>query len=110
MVFLSANVYEAALRMLYSARYSSRGDADAEAIRQQGTEDYLTHLGLIGRRLGPYVLGAQYSVADLYLYMIASWYPGDKAQFQARLPQLAAHAARVSSRPAVAKVAADHVQ
>src|ERR1700679_2183930 len=38
MVFLSANVYEAALRMYYSARYSSRGETDAEAIRKQGTE------------------------------------------------------------------------
>jgi len=110
MVFLSANVYEAALRMFYSARYSSRGDADAEAIRQQGTADFLTHLALIGQRLGPYVLGAQYSIADVYLYMLASWYPGDKAEFQARLPQLAAHAARLASRPAVAKVAADHAQ
>jgi glutathione S-transferase len=107
MVFLSANVYEAALRMFYSARYSSRGEADAEAIRQQGTADYVAHLELISRRLGPYVLGPQYSVADVYLYMLASWYPGDRAQLDSRLPLLAAHAALVSSRPAVAKAAAD---
>ena len=29
MMFLSANVYEAALRVYYSGRYSSRGAADA---------------------------------------------------------------------------------
>jgi glutathione S-transferase len=110
MVFLSANVYEAALRIFYSARYSSAGEADAEAIRQQGTTDYIAHLRLIGARLSPYVLGKHYSIADTYLYMLASWYPEDKAQLYAEVPQLAAHAALVSGRPAVAKVEADHAQ
>ena len=51
MVFLSANVYEAALRMYYSERYSSRGAADAEAIRQKGTADFRDHLALISQGL-----------------------------------------------------------
>jgi len=110
MVFLSANVYEPVLRMYYSARYSARGDADANAIREQSTADFLANLGLISERLGPYVLGAQYSIADVYLYMLGSWYPGEKAQLHALLPPLGAHAARVSVRPAVAKVEADHAQ
>lgn len=110
MVFLSANVYEPALRIYYSARYSSRGDPDADAIREQGTADFVANLGLIGQRLGPYVLGAEYSIADAYLYMLASWYPGEKAQFHALQPLLGAHAARVSVRPAVAKAEADHAQ
>lgn len=110
MVFLSANVYEAALRMYYSARYSSRGEADAEAIREQGTIDFCTHLGLISQGLGPYVMGADYSIADAYLYMLASWYTGKKSELYARLPKLEAHAKLVSARPAVAKVEADHAQ
>ena len=110
MVFLSANVYEAALRIFYSARYSSAGEADAEAIRQQGTTDYIAHLRLIGSRLSPYVMGKHYCIADTYLYMLASWYPEDKAQLYAEVPQLAAHAALVAARPAVAKVEADHAQ
>src|ERR1700704_3184106 len=64
MVFLSANVYEAALRMYYSARYSAQGEADAEAIREQGTEDFRGHLALISQGLAPYVLGGEYSIAD----------------------------------------------
>ncbi len=108
MVFLSANVYEAALRIYYSDRYSIRGGADADAIRQQGTADFIANLGLIGDRLGPYVLQSEYSVADVYLYMLASWCPGEKAQLHARLPKLAAHAARLAARPAVVKVEADH--
>src|SRR5450755_1475769 len=64
MVFLSANVYEAALRMYYSARYSVRGEVDADAIKEQGTADLLTHLTLVSQALGPYVLGMEYSIAD----------------------------------------------
>jgi glutathione S-transferase len=110
MVFLSANVYEAALRIYYSHRYSPRGEADAEAIRKQGTDDFRTHLALLSQRLGPYVLGADYSIADAYLHMLASWHPGDKSELYARAPQLEAHAKLLSARPAVAKVDADHAQ
>jgi glutathione S-transferase len=110
MVFLSANVYESVLRMYYSARYSARGEPDAEAIRQQGSADFCTHLGIIGRSLGPYVLGADYSIADIYLYMLASWYPGERSDLLARVPELEAHGKLVSARPAVSKVEADHAQ
>ena len=107
MVFLSANVYESALRVFYSDRYSSRGEADRAAIREQGLADYRTHLELIGRSLRPYVLGADYSIADVYLYMLFSWYP-DKDALAARLPALGAHWDKMRSRPAVVKVEADH--
>jgi glutathione S-transferase len=110
MVFLSANVYEAALRIYYSDRYSTRGEADAEAIRKQGTEDFCAHLALVSHGLGPYVLGIDYSIADAYLYMLASWYPGDKNELYARAPKLAVHAKLLSARPVVAKVDADHAQ
>ena len=107
MCFLSANVYEAALRIYYSARYSPRGEADANSIREQGTADFVNHISLIARSLNPYVLGAEYSIADAYLYMLASWYP-DRAELNTRLPALATHGAKVAAHPAVAKVDADH--
>ena len=108
MVFLSANVYEAVLRIYYSARYSTRGEADAQVIREQATADYCAHLGLISEGLGPYVLGGSYSCADPYLHMLASWYPGNKGELYRRLPKLEAHAKIVAARPAVAKAEADH--
>jgi glutathione S-transferase len=110
MVFLSANVYEAALRIYYSHRYSTRGEADAEAIRKQGTDDFCTYLALISQGLEPYVMGGEYSIADAYLYMLASWYPGERSELYARAPKLEAHAQVVSARPSVAKVDADHAQ
>jgi GST-like protein len=107
MTFLSANVYQAALRIYYSTRYS-QAEGDAERIREQGTKDFLEHLGMIGQALGPYVLGTRYSIADAYLYMLASWYPAGKAELYARLPSLGAHAQKLSHRPAVSKAEVDH--
>ena len=110
MVFLSANVYEAVLRIYYSDRYSTRGAADADAIRDQGTADYLTHLGVIDAQLAPHVLGAEYSIADAYLYMLASWHPAEKAQRYLRMPRLEALVSRLGSRASIAKCEADHAQ
>ncbi len=108
MVFLSANVYEAVLRMCYSARYSVRGDVDAEAIREKGVADFRTHVGLISQGLGPYVLGGSFSAADVYLYMLAGWYSGDKTDLYRQFPKLEAHAKIISARATVVKVEADH--
>jgi glutathione S-transferase len=108
MVFLSANVYEAVLRMYYAPRFSSRGEADAQPIMQQGSADFVSNLGLICAHLGPYVLGGEYSIADVYLYMLGTWWQGDKAELHARFPMLGAHAARMQARPAVAKAEAEH--
>src|SRR3984893_9770115 len=108
MTFMSSNVYEAVLRVYYSDRFSARGALDAEPIREQGTRDFQAHLELLSRSLKPYVLGAHYSIADVYLYMLASWYPGGKEELFARLPPLELHARALSLRPAVSKVEADH--
>jgi glutathione S-transferase len=107
MMFLSANVYEAVLRIYYSDRYSSRGEADAAVIREQGLADYRTHMGLIARNLQPYLLGSEYSIADVYLYMLVSWYP-DRDELAMRLSALGAHWDLVRARPAVVKVEAEH--
>lgn len=107
MVFLSANLYESVLRIYYSARYSARGEADAEAISARGREDFLAHAAVMRPSLRPYILGEEYSIADAYLHMLASWYP-DQAELAAHVPPLVKHAELMKARPAIAKVAADH--
>jgi len=108
MVFLSANVYESVLRIFYAERYSARDSDDAAAIAAKATEDYFAQLALLSQNLAPYVLGGEYSLADVYLYMLASWSPGEPGELQRRLPGIGAHAALVKGRPAVVKVEADH--
>jgi glutathione S-transferase len=108
MVFLSANLYEATLRVSYPHRYSARGESDAGAILEQADLDFYAHLELISKVLDPYVMGAQFSVADIYLYMLATWCHGDRAVMYARRPLIAQHAALVGARPAIINVEAEH--
>jgi glutathione S-transferase len=49
---------------------------------------------------GPYLLGEQFSAADLFLFMLTRWGRG-LPRPPRELPALAAHAARIWARPAV---------
>ena len=49
---------------------------------------------------GPYVLGTQFSAADLFLAMLTQWTQRDQGAWTSR-PFLAAHRARINARPAV---------
>ena len=52
---------------------------------------------------GPWVMGDQYTIADPYLFTVATWWEGDSVDL-AKLPKLAAHRKRMAERPAVQKV------
>jgi glutathione S-transferase len=108
MVFLSANVYEAALRYFHPERYGTTGLSAASDIKAQALTDYTSHLELIHATLSPYVLGPKLSAADHYLYMLAGWYPGGVAALCARFPKLAHHAELMGRRPATRR--AEHDQ
>jgi glutathione S-transferase len=54
---------------------------------------------------GPWVMGADYTVCDGYLFTIAEWLEGDGVDV-ARLPKVAEHRRRMAERPAVARVLA----
>ena len=108
MVFLSANVYETALRYYYPERYGVAGSSAAADIKAQALTDYASHLELIHAALSPYVLGAKLSAVDAYLYMVAGWYPGGVAALAAQLPKVAQHAELLRGRPATRKAERDH--
>ncbi len=55
----------------------------------------------------PWVLGAQYTTADIYLYAIARWLEGDGVDIH-QTPRLAAHFEAMAARPAVQRVEAMH--
>ena len=55
---------------------------------------------------GPRVMGETYSVADAYLYTLATWLPGDGVDMAA-LPKTPAHAQRMAQRPAVQQALAE---
>lgn len=51
---------------------------------------------------GPWVLGEQFSVADIYLFVVASWLKSDGVEIS-EFPKVADHYRRMLSRPAVNK-------
>ena len=108
MVFLSANVYEAARRFFHPQRFASTGAAAQADITAQGLTDWGRHLELIHEGLSPYVLGTEFSAADPYLHMLAGWYPDGPNVFAARLPRLVQHAELLRRRPATRKAEKDH--
>jgi len=108
MVFISSSLYETFLRFYYAPRYASGGEADAPHVKAQAATDLLLHFDMTERALQPYLLGAKLSAADLYLWMLSTWYdPSPEALYQ-RYPRLAALARKVVERPAVQKVLAEH--
>jgi glutathione S-transferase len=110
MVFLSANVYEAALRYFYSERYCTPDAAVVTQVKAQALQDYAGHLERIHGELSPYVLGDKLSAADPYLHMLAGWYPQEVRPFLSRLPNLARHAELLRRRPATRKAELDHAE
>lgn len=52
---------------------------------------------------GPWVLGEHYSVADPYLYILATWMEGDGVD-TTRFPRIMDHRSRMTARPQVQKV------
>ena len=54
---------------------------------------------------GPWVMGANYTVGDAYLYTLALWLEGDGVD-PARFPKIADHRRRMAEHPVVSKVVA----
>jgi glutathione S-transferase len=107
MVYLSANLYECALRIYYSDRYSRAGKSAADGIKQQASQDFLEVLSIIVPSLSPYVLGREISAADYYLYVVDGWYPDGREPLHRKWPALAQHTQLLAARPSVRKVEAD---
>ncbi|MEO9167278.1 MAG: glutathione S-transferase family protein [Aestuariivirga sp.] len=55
----------------------------------------------------PWILGEQFSVADIYLYTLATWLEADKVDINT-LPKIKTHRERVAARPATQKVRATY--
>jgi glutathione S-transferase len=107
MVYLSANLYDTALRYYYAERYSNAATA-AAGIQAQALSDFSGQLEFVSGALSPYVLGESLSAADPYLYMLAGWYPEEATAPHKRLPQLARHAELMRRRPATIKADKAH--
>jgi glutathione S-transferase len=57
---------------------------------------------------GPWVMGDSYTICDPYLFTLAQWLEGDSVDVST-LPRVIEHCKRMSERPAVRKVMAEHL-
>ena len=94
-------------------RRGSRWADDAEAIANMTAMVPKTMgecFNLIENEMfaGPYVMGAQCTVADFYLFTISRWLEGDSIDI-ATLLKINAHHERLSERPSVAKALAEQL-
>ena len=104
--YLCSTVHVAHAHGRRGARWADDPTAH-ESMRQKVTQNMLECFQLIesGMFMGPWVMGDAYSVADAYLYTIASWLEGDGVDM-ALLPATQAHSQRMAQRPAVQRALA----
>lgn len=106
MSYLCSWVHPAAAHRHRGYRWADDPAAIAD-MRRKAPEVFGEAMRLIDSRLfrGPWALGAAYSVADPYLYVVTGWIPRDGLDL-ADFPRLADHHARMGERPAVRTVLA----
>ncbi len=95
--FFSANVYEGELRKLFGDRYTQDPDG-AEFVQQAATAYVQRHYSIFENALTgqPYVFGVQFTVLDIYIWMLSQWMDG--AWLHSHCPKVSALACTVMDR------------
>jgi len=102
-----ADTLHAVYHPLDSPRHLSDDPAGYEGIRSKGREKLAAHGAYLEQELADrtWCLGDEFSVADIYLYMLKGWESySDGATLGGE--QLAAHYERVGARPAIVRTRA----
>ncbi len=108
-LYIASTVHVALAHLFPAERWADSAEAIAN-MKAKVPSNLTALLGLIEDRFAdgrPWVMGAQYTVADPYLYVMTRWLERDGAGGSAPFPRLVAHRSRVQARPAVQKVLAD---
>lgn len=103
--FLASTVHVAHAHRTRGARWAD-DEASQAGMRAKVPQNMREAFDLIEKQyLGDktWILGDQFSVADGYLYTVASWLAGDGVDI-AEFPRVAAHTARMRERDSVKKV------
>lgn len=100
MVFASVNLYEAVLRRGYPFRYTTDPDG-YEGLRAAANQRMAEALAVLEAAAapGPFLLGGEMSVADIYITMLSTWFRGE-----IDAPYLTALAQGVKQHPIIAPI------
>ena len=104
--YLCSTVHPFHAHKLRGARWAD-DPAAIEAMKAKVPQNMSNAFTLIEQDYfkGPWVMGAQYTVADSYLFTIANWLEGDGVDSR-DFPKVLEHRRRMHERPAVQKVLA----
>ena len=101
LVFSAVNLYETGCRIEDTHLFSTK-ESDFEGIREKARQDLDRYWDMTAEAIGtgPFLLGTRYSVADIYLLMIAQWHP-DPDKLIGKHPNLGILCDAVRERPAI---------
>jgi glutathione S-transferase len=104
--YLCASVHVAHAHRMRGARWADE-PSSFEDMKRKVPHSVGACFELIETRMfkGPWVMGADYTIADPYLFTLANWLEGDGVDIK-RFPRVAEHRARMAERPNVKKVLA----
>ena len=106
--YLCSTVHVAHAHRGRGNRWAS-SEASFKDMRQKVSETVENCFDLIENTMisGPWVLGEQYSICDIYLYTIARWLEQDQVDIN-QFPKVTKHFNQISNRPAVKRTLEDH--
>lgn len=105
MAYLCATVHVSHAHWRRGARWSD-DPAVIEALTIKVPQNMSDHFAYLeGRFPGPWAMGADYSIADPYLFVLTGWLSRYGVEV-ARFPKIAAHHAMMLARPAVRRALA----
>jgi len=105
--YMAVNVYEGELRKLNPERYTI-DESGSEAVRKAANDYVDRHYKILNGQIenGPYVLGDDFTVLDIYIWMLAQWM--DQEWLAGECPKIKQLADAVAQRPKIAPVHAYH--
>lgn len=108
MVFMSSALYPALLRFFYAPRYTTDADG-TDAVKQAATAESDRYFAIIDEALGgrTWLVGQEFSIADVYLLMLAHWHPvADRPRDEWK--NIVRHAASLKQHPVLSALNEGH--
>lgn len=109
--YLCSTLHIAHAHRMRGYRWVDDSNADAiTAMQKKVPQSVGEGFALIENEMfrGPWVMGADYTICDMYLFTLAQWMEGDGVD-PARFPKVSGHRQRMLELPIVRKVIADEL-